>query len=119
MNHIKMNFKEINYKQAPISFENHQLFYLRDKRILSIIEKRDLLIAMSDDLKIYMQIFSLSPSVLKKEFHECSKALAASLVLEGKLKSVFCLAENNMLKAIYDEDSFLHAVKKDYKFYIQ
>lgn len=119
MNHIEINFKEVDYKGASVFFEHHQLFYLRNKRILPIITKRDLLVAIKDDLKIYIQSFSLSTRLLKKEFNECSKALAASLILEGKLKSVFCLEENDRLKSICDEDSFFNAVKEDFKFYIQ
>ena len=119
MVHIEIHFNEIEYSEAPVYFESHQLFYMRENRIIPVLNKRALLVAMSSDLKVYIQQFSFTKAVHKKEFNQCSLSSAASLILEGKLKHVFYLMKNNVLKAVCDEDSFLHAVKEEYKFYIQ
>lgn len=117
---IKIGFNTIPYKKASTHFETSQLFCLRENRVVPILNKRDILVAISSEIDICTQIFgSHSTFDLRVRFLKVSMEMAAHSLLEGKVKKIFCLKKNGVLEPIFDEDSFFVAVKEGYDFYVQ
>lgn len=118
-NEIKAGFFFVSCKKKFI-FDGSQFFYLKEKRLIPILDKKDVLKAIDSKIELLTQIFGFYSSCdLEVKFSKISLEKVAQASLQKQDEIIFCLNSSGLLEAISDENSFLHAVEKEYEFYIQ